>query len=98
MDILGKSTCDSWAQQATSRCLHTTGCSSAVQQVLQDGKLQKTQKFKDFCTAGTGACSFPGMVCGKQGAKGFPGTFSSQCCSWQTPYDWLYEQGGLLRV
>lgn len=44
MDTLGKSICDSCVQQGTSRCLHTTGCSSAVQQVLRDGKVQKTQR------------------------------------------------------
>lgn len=43
MDTLGSSTCDCWVQEATSRCSHTTGCSSAAQQVLQDGK-SKTQR------------------------------------------------------
>lgn len=59
---------------------------------------KNTEKFKASCRAGAGVCSFPGMVCGKQGAEGFPGTFSSRCCSWHTPYSCLYEEGELLRV
>lgn len=48
LDMLGKSICDSWVQEATGRYFHTTGCSSAVQQVLQDGKVQKTQGTSKF--------------------------------------------------
>lgn len=68
-------------------------------QVSRCFRMAKSKRHReDSCSAGTGACSVPGMLCGKQGAKAFPGTFSSWCCSWQSPYNWFYEEGRLLRV
>lgn len=96
MDTLGKSTCDSRAQARHEQVFtHHGDAPVQFSRCLRMPKSKKdTEKFKDSCRAGTGARSFPGMVCGKQGAKGFPGTFSSLCCSWQTPYNCLYEGRG----
>lgn len=99
MGTLGSSTCDCWVQEATSRCSHTTGCSSAGQQVLQDGKSKRQRSSKTPAEQDQDQIMFtPRDAVWEAGNQRVPGHLLLLVLLLAHPYNCCMKRGGLLRV